>query len=357
MVLFSICCDSLISHNQKSTAVDIDQIKKVLERYAQGKCNDEEIAAIEQWFASINRHRSAMIEDDFLQDQLEEVRMRLQEQITRSEETPIVPMKRRKPWLWLAAAAMVTGVLAFILLDRTASVADTPQLAHTATPAKSNRVVQNGFVTITTTKGATEKVVLEDGSTIVVNSSSRLRYPEKFGDARNVFLEEGEAFFKVASDPARAFVVHSGGIATTALGTSFNIRAYEREQRITVALLTGKVKVDHADQPSTILLPSEQLHFDRQSLHIAKTTFEKEEDIVGWKQGYLVFKDATYDEVIAEIENRYNVTVINESDKLEWNYTGFFKDENLQDIIETICLTKNISYTIKNDTIFLKSKN
>lgn len=339
--------------------MDIDQIKKVLERYAQGKCTEEEIAVIDQWFASINRHRSGMIEDDFLQDQLEEVKMRLQEQVALPGETPVLPMKRRRPWMLLAAAAMIAGIIALVMFNRTSSPsAASSQTVATGTPAKSNRIVRNGYVEITTAKGATEKVVLVDGSTIMVNASSRLRYPEKFGDTRSIYLDEGEAFFKVASDPARAFIVHSGGIATTALGTSFNIRAYAREKKITVALLSGKVKVDHADKASTIiLLPSEQLSFDRQSLHMAKTTFEREDDIIGWKQGYLVFKDASYEEVIAEIENRYNVTVINESDKLEWNYTGFFKDENLQDIIETICLTKNISYTIKNDTIFLKSKN
>lgn len=339
--------------------MDIDQIKKVLERYAQGKCTEEEIAVIDQWFASINRHRSGMIEDDFLQDQLEEVKMRLQEQITLPGETPVLPVKRRRPWMLLAAAAMIAGIIALVLFNRTSDPSATSsQTVAVNTPVKSNRIVRNGYVEITTAKGATEKVVLADGSTIMVNASSRLRYPEKFGDTRSIYLDEGEAFFKVASDPARAFIVHSGGIATTALGTSFNIRAYAREKKITVALLSGKVKVDHADKAATIiLLPSEQLRFDRQSLHMAKTTFGREDEIIGWKQGYLVFKDASYEEVIAEIENRYNVTVINESDKLEWNYTGFFKDENLQDIIETICLTKNISYTIKNDTIFLKSKN
>lgn len=341
--------------------MDIEQIKQVLERYAQGKCTQEEIAVIEQWFASINRHRSAMIEDEFLKEQLEEVKQRLQEQITVPEATPVIemPAKRRRPWMYIAAAAMVTGILALVFLNRPAPVT-TPATAVAGNVAKSNKVTRNGFVEITTAKGSTEKVVLEDGSTVIVNSSSRLRYPEKFCDGeRSIYLDEGEAFFKVASDPKRPFVVRSGDIATTALGTSFNIRAYAREKKITVALLTGKVKVeDHTEQQTpVILLPSEQLSYDRQSLLMAKTTFEKEDDIVGWKHGYLVFKDASYDEVVAEIENRYDVTVINESDKLEWNYTGFFKDENLQDIIETICLTKNISYTIRNDTIFLKSKN
>lgn len=342
--------------------MDIEQIKKVLERYTQNKCTAEEIRIVEQWFASINQHRSSMIEDDFLKEQLEEVRLRIHDQIN----TPIVEMPVRKKtwrtWLYTGAAAMLAGVLAFALLYKPLPATHFENPLHPAVQSavvKTNKVIRNGYVEVSTTKGSTEKVVLADGSTVIVNSSSRLRYPEKFsGKNRSIYLDEGEAFFKVAEDPAHPFVVHSGDIATTALGTSFNIRAYSKEKKITVALLTGKVKIDHAqNQAPVILLPSERLSYDRVALSMAKTTFEKEDDIVGWKHGFLVFKDASYDVLVNEIENRYNVTVLNECEAKEWNYTGFFKDESLQEIIETICLTKNISYTIKNDTIFLKCKN
>lgn len=342
--------------------MDIEQIKKVLERYTQGKCSEEESRVIEQWFASVNQHRSAMIDDEFLKEQLDEVRSRIHEQIS----VPVVEMPvRRRPWrrwLYTGAAAMLAGVIAFSLINRQGPDSHPEDPSHPAVQSavvKTNKVIRNGYVEISTTKGATERIVLADGSTITLNASSRLRYPEKFnGDTRSIYLEEGEAFFKVASDPGRAFIVHSGDVATTALGTSFNIRAYSREKKITVALITGKVKVNHAQKTNPmILLPSERVSIDCESAFMAKTTFEREDDVVGWKQGFLVFKDASYNEVVAEIENRFNVTVINESDEIEWHYTGSFKDENLQDIIETICLTKNISYTIKNDSIFLKSKN
>ncbi|MGN7721482.1 FecR family protein [Chitinophaga sp. 22620] len=342
--------------------MDIEQIRKVLERYTQGKCTREEIRIIEQWFASINQHRSAMIEDDFLQEQLEEVRMRIQEQIALPAARPPARRRRLRAWIYTGAAAMITGAIAFTLLYKPMPATHPVNPGHQAvqsTVAKTNRVIRNGYVEISTARGSTEKVVLADGSTIMVNASSKLRYPEHFnGDTRSIYLEEGEAFFKVASDPKRPFIVHSGNIATTALGTSFNIRAYSREHRITVALLTGKVKVDHAEtQQPVILLPSEQLSIDKQSMAMAKSVFDKEDDIIGWKNGYIAFKDASYDEVATELENRYNVTVINESGITEWTYTGFFKDESLQEIMETICLTKNISYTLKNDTIFLTRKN
>src|SRR5690606_30294323 len=121
-------------------------------------------------------------------------------------------------------------------------------------------------------KGANERIVLSDGSTIVVNASSRIRYPQQFpAGSRHVYLEEGEAFFTVAPSPASAFTVHAGDLRTTALGTSFNIRDYAHEHRITVALLSGKVQVDRTRDGSSegqplILLPNEQVHYDVQSL-------------------------------------------------------------------------------------------
>lgn len=343
--------------------MDIEQIRKVLERYTQGKCTDEEVRIIEQWFASVNRHRSAMIQESFLDEQLEEVKMRLQDHVA-SSGAPIMPLRPRRwrAWAISGAAAVVAGAIAlsFLYKPTPAGSSVSPVLtAEKTAPAKTNRVVRNGFVEITTAKGATEKIVLADGSTVNLNAGSRLRYPVSFsGPNRDLYLEEGEAFFKVAEDPRHPFIVHSRHLATTALGTSFNIRAYSREQRITVALLTGKVKVDHAERQETvILLPSEQLSFDTQSLSVAKTTFRQEDDIVGWKHGILAFRDASYSEVATELENRYNVTMVNETGNADWTYTGSFRDESLQEIIETICQIKNISYTLKNDTIFLTSKN
>ncbi len=343
--------------------MEIDQIRKVLERYTQGKCTDEEVRIIEQWFASVNRHRSAMIQEEFLQEQLEEVKMRLQDHVITSG-APVIPLRSRRwrTWAISGAAALMAGAIAISFLYKP-TPADHPQNpVHTAVQspaAKTNRVVRNGYVELTTAKGATEKIVLADGSTVNLNAGSRLRYPVSFsGPNRSIYLEEGEAFFKVAEDPRHPFIVHCNGVATTALGTSFNIRSYSREQRITVALLTGKVKVGQANrQDAVILLPSERLSIDRNSMEVAKSTFEKEDDIVGWKHGILAFRDASYSEVATELENRYNVTMVNETGNADWTYTGSFRDESLQEIVETICQIKNISYTLKNDTIFLTRKN
>nr|WP_307735108.1 FecR domain-containing protein [Chitinophaga nivalis] len=268
-------------------------------------------------------------------------------------------------WYWSAAAAAILLAAALFWFNNqrpAATLLPEKQLAKLP-PAKSNRVEKDGFIEITTAKGANENIVLEDGSSIALNAGSKVRYPSHFSaSARNVFLEEGEAFFQVSTDPKRQFVVRAAEIATTALGTTFNIRAYSQENQVTVALISGKVKIDQLngdgqETASMILLPSEQISYNRQSLSLVKTVFSKPDEVTGWQQGYLVFRDAPYNEIVTSIENRYGVTVINKSDKTKWNYTGFFKNESLKDVMDIICIAKSLSYTIKNDTIYLVNKN
>ncbi|MGN7822609.1 FecR family protein [Chitinophaga sp. 22536] len=338
--------------------MDTEQIKILLERYQQGDCSPEEAKIIEQWFEQINAHQSSIADEHTLDLELEEVKLRIQEQIT-----PAPRVRRMRPWLISGAAAaaviLAAGLFWFNSNRHTATPTDAPLAHHPATG--SNRMVRDGFVEITTLKGHQENIKLEDGSTVALNANSKLRYPEHFSTGeRSVYLDEGEAFFSAAPDASRHFVVRTPELATTALGTSFNIRAYSAENKVTVALLTGKVKIDQLKSSqsngSIVLLPSEQISFDRQLLSMIKSSFTKPEEVTSWKQGYLVFKDAPYTEIVTGIENRYGVTVVNESNKTAWNYTGNFRNESLSEVMDIICIAKSLSYTIKKDTVYLVNK-
>ncbi|SEW54792.1 FecR family protein [Chitinophaga arvensicola] len=338
--------------------MDTEQIKILLERYNQGNCSPEEAAIVDQWFENINRHQSTYAEDAALDRELDSIRANLNAHIA-----PAPKVRSIYARYWYAAAAAVVLLAAGLFWWNQSAPDKHPAAAAPIAANQSNRIVKDGFIEITTPKAHKESITLEDGSTIELNAGSKVRYPLHFGEnSRSISLEEGEAFFTVAADPARKFSVNTGELTTTALGTSFNIRAYAREHKVIVALVTGKVKVDQLNQssqsaPSQILLPGEQLSYDRVSLSPVKTAFSKAEEVNGWKQGYLIFKDAPYNEIVTGIENRYGVTVINESDKTAWNYNGSFKNESLKDVMDIICLAKSLSYTIKKDTVYLQNKN
>ncbi|SEW23150.1 FecR family protein [Chitinophaga sp. YR573] len=332
--------------------MELEQIKNILERYNQGKCTSEESRLIEQWFEDIHPEHATQINESELQTELDDIGQQLTKRIQRSQTRTL------RPWYYMAAAvAMLIAAGAWFLQLRN-KPAIHKGIQEQPLALKNNNVISNGYMIVTIAKGDTGHITLEDGSTIVLNAASRLRYPVHFANGhRDIYLEEGEAFFNVAPETGSTFTVHAGNTSTTALGTSFNIRAYSSEQKITVALLTGKVKVVTARQEQTpvILFCSEQARYDCRSLELVKTTFRQDE-VIGWQQGSLLFKDASFEEVRAGIENMYGVTIINQSDKKYWTYTGNFKKETLKNVMETICLTESLSYTKKNDTILLKNK-
>jgi transmembrane sensor len=332
--------------------VELEKIKKILERYNDGKCTPEESQLIEQWFENI-RLKTTLSDND-IQGDLASVQQALNKSIRPT------PVRKLRSWYYAAAVVAILAAAGSWFFRHRQQSPVAP--GETAQPLADNmprtsREVANGFVIIRTPKGIQEQLQLEDGSRIILNAGSRLRYPEHFAknDSRDIYLEEGEAWFDAAPQPGHAFTVHSGNLSTTALGTTFNIRAYAHEQKITVALLTGKVKVTSGNQTPVILQPSERASFDRRSLQLIKSTFQPD-DAIGWQSGNLVFKDATYDEISTAIENKYGVTIVNLSNKKDWTYTGNFRQENLKNVIETICLTEALSYRIEKDTVFLENK-
>lgn len=327
--------------------MELEHISKLLERYNEGKCTSEESRLIEQWFEGINQQYTTQINENELQAELAGIGLELNKKIEGSQKRTL---RTLRPWYYVAAAIamLVTAGASYLLVHNKA--ADNQHLI--------TQKISDGYMIITVAKGDTTHITLEDGSTVILNAASRLRYPAHFtGGHRDLYLEEGEAFFNVAPQPNSTFTVHAGNTSTTALGTSFNIRAYTYEQKITVALLTGKVKVttEIQQQEPIVLSTSEQASINLQSQEITRSTFD-EQDPSGWQKGTLNFKDASYEEVRSGIENMYGVTVINQSNKKTWTYTGNFKKETLKNVMETICLIESLSFTIKRDTVLLKNR-
>lgn len=327
--------------------MNLDQIKKILERYNEEQSTAGEKQLIEEWFEGIQQPVTH-IPETVIQQDLADVHAALQKKIN-------MPRRRTmRPWFYAAAAiTMLVAAASWFFQHYTRSAIPAGQ-TPIAKVDNHNEIIDGCYI-ITTVKGKTEHLQLEDGSTVVLNAGSRLRYPVHFRESRELYLEDGEAYFDVAPDPAHHFTVHSGGLSTTALGTSFNIRAYRNEQKITVALLSGKVQVTASGKKPVVLESSEQLSYDLQNLQVSRSTFSTPE-ATGWQQGTLVFKDASYEQVRNAIENTFAVTIINQSDKKAWTYTGSFRQETLQNVLETICLTESLSWSKARDTVILKNK-
>ncbi|REG92876.1 FecR family protein [Algoriphagus antarcticus] len=206
------------------------------------------------------------------------------------------------------------------------------------------------WITKVNRAGIKTVLTLEDGSRIHLNSSSKITYPNRFSDTIRSVLLEGEAFFDVAEE-SRPFVVDLGKAQIEVLGTTFNAKK-SSENKLEVALVSGKVKVNDRKGNQVMLMPSEMLTIQADG-EFHKSKFDSLE-IIGWKDKILVFRDDDFITVKSKIENWYDVEV-KLSGKLSttWAYTGNFHDESLRNVLEGIKQTSKIKYKINGKKVEL----
>lgn len=211
------------------------------------------------------------------------------------------------------------------------------------------------YITKHNSFGQRSIIQLSDGTKVTLNANSTLKYPKIFGAIRNVELE-GEAYFEVMKNPKKPFVVHTGALTTQVLGTSFNVNTHIEPDKIEVALVEGRVKVnDQLSGNHLTLMPNEKVVFDKVSKKLLKSDFDAE-SLTSWKDGILKFKDASFEEIAKEVYATYGITMMNTTAQKNWKYTGEFKNTDYISIVKSICFTHNLKYRQINDTIYISSK-
>lgn len=205
--------------------------------------------------------------------------------------------------------------------------------------------------------GEKKIIVLPDSSKVWVNSGSIIIYPEKFvGDTRTIYLN-GEANFSVTKNPDKRFIVNTNNLNIEALGTIFNVRAYLDLPKITATLEEGKIKVETKTGPvqSMILKPNEQIIYDNKTQYLSKQIVDAKR-VAMWKDGYLIFQEASFGDILHAIEKRYDVVIHFDAGKYEGRtFTVRFSPE--ETLPETLDILKEIirdfNYKIKSNTIYI----
>jgi len=191
-------------------------------------------------------------------------------------------------------------------------------------------------------------VALFDGTKITLNADSKLKYPARFGeDTREVYLE-GEGFFEVTHDDNKPFVVHSGDVSTTDIGTKFNISAFPNEKIIEVSLVEGSVKVSANNSGSqkgdVILEPTQQLVYNKENETNKVRTFD-DQKATGWKDNVFVFDNEPLSKVFVELERSFGIK-FELTDKSYGNkkIKANFKNASLWTITEVIKKATGLQY-------------
>ena len=156
-------------------------------------------------------------------------------------------------------------------------------------------------------KGERIQMMFQDGTRVYINSDSWLKYPKKFGlSKREVFLV-GEAYFVVAKNKKRPFIVNLNGPSVHVLGTSFDVQAYPENKDIVICLDEGHVNLTLSSAKEYPLLPGEKLIYNKESDQCRIIKNDHSKQVSMWKDNVISFKDTPLTEVVKVLNRWYNV--------------------------------------------------
>ncbi len=208
--------------------------------------------------------------------------------------------------------------------------------------------------------GQKSTILLPDSTVVTLNAGSQIIYPERFNELYREVELKGEAYFEVSENKQQPFRVKSGDIYTIALGTSFNIRAYESDSKISVFLNTGKVEISsvlNQLKEAYVLNPGEKVVYNPVLQEAEKLEFDRELEL-SWKDGILVFKQTNLADFIHTIERWYGVEVaLSGNSDEECRINGWFENETLKVVLESLQFSRAVDYELNNKEVKLQIKN
>jgi ferric-dicitrate binding protein FerR (iron transport regulator) len=322
----------------------------LLAKFFSGNCSEEEKLQVEQWqkanpanegafreYADIWNH-SKTVGKGFMpnvEGALNRVNQKLG--VESSPQHKVIPMMY-----------YIKRIAAVILLS--ACIWATYQIMH-------KKPVIEPSTEIATLQGEKKEVVLPDGSHVWLNASSKLIYAAKFEVKERKVALAGEAYFEVAKDPSKPFIIDAGNSVTTVLGTAFNVRARVGEKTIIVTVAKGKVSFTGKEIPtqtSVKLMPGDRgvLNLETQKLETMKN---EDPNFLAWKTGKLVFKNASLKQVLAKLTDFYGKTIrVDDSRKAEIPFTSTFDRMPLGNVITIMEMSLGLKADTINHVIVLK---
>jgi len=201
-----------------------------------------------------------------------------------------------------------------------------------------------------------QSVVLADGTEVFLNRNSDLTYPVSFdGDKRQVILK-GEAFFKVARNPEKPFIIKTAQTKTKILGTSFNLRAYAYESSETLSVVTGKVAFSSLRGKAEVILTPKQV--GAYSLDDGKMSKQalKDPNVMAWLDKVFVFNDQSLESIVRSLSRAYGVSIeIQNSSLAKEHLSTSFNALSLDDVLSILSQTLDFEYSrVDSENIIIK---
>ena len=383
------------------------EFAKELLRYTRGELSKEEEKGIEQVLLEV-KGMNTLVEELKDKNRIEHEMHIIAKFDT---ERALSKLKNRKqvkrrgilPWIAAASVVVIAGVSAWILLSQEPDVHNLP-VAEKFEPGKAvvtlemasglkyrldtlSSVVRNnrvnvafdnndgvlkikeqdsladgatkeiGYNTVNVPYGGTYTVELCDGTKVYLNSGTTLEFPSRFdGKVRSVILK-GEAYFDVARNVSKPFVVEVDEMKVKVLGTSFNVKSYVDEPGVYTTLVEGSVAILRDGQPEKKIKPGEQAYYNKGvgTLSIAEVDVN---EFTSWKDGLFYFKDIALEEILRIVSRWYDLEVfyMNQGAK-SVIYSGKLPMySSVEDVLRKFEISGDVRFELKGRTLTVFDK-
>jgi len=335
---------------------------ELLKKYLRGETSPEESNLIDKWYTSFDENNP----DDFA---LLHGHKALEERILRRIRERIKPdqqeasKKNTRPFLgttmrWAAAITLLAVVgLGMFLFNQSKSKSD-------VITAQSK---VNGVKKITNNTASISRQMLSDGTVILLQPNSSIEFPSIFSQVKREVHLTGEAFFDVAKDKSWPFIITTGDVTVSVLGTSFNVKAYQEENEITVAVKTGRVlvtksesspdKIQEGEKEEIILTPNQEVVYSTLHENFLKKLVDEPAIILTKPTLFEMKYDGTPVVRIFEVlEENYGIDIVYDEKILAGcSLTTSMNEEGLYERIEIICKAIGAQYEITDSRIVINS--
>lgn len=308
----------------------------IIQKYLQGKASEEEKEQLFNWLDESASNKKEFIEIKKIwaltsREHNTEATTWIGLRATDKRQT-----KKRAIHIWLKRAAIFLlligiGAVAEYLISNTYESAVYSQMYKVESPA-----------------GQMTNIELPDGTLVMLNSGTEIKYSGDFTKGNRQVYLKGEAFFDVQTDIEHPFIVHSEFLGVKVYGTSFNIQAYPEDLEFTATLIEGKIGLlDKNGEEVASMSPGEKACFfdSKTSIEIRKVDTEM---YTSWKEGLVTFRNERLEDIAKQIERWYNVEIIIKKEGLgDEKYFGtILKNKPIDQILEVLKLTTSLDYEI-----------
>ena len=318
---------------------------ELLHRLIAGTTTEEENRQLMEWFRQCaSKEEFFMLFETAWKESPDEMPRDVQERMYRrlsreldEKKTKTILLRSRFSWkVWpqiaVACIIIVLGLVNYRMND------------------KQKQLSTQNF-TVLAEKGQRAFITLPDSTKVWLNSDTKISYPADYG-----LKEVGEAYFEVAKNPDKRFIVEAKGMQVEALGTSFNVNAYQNDNKIIASLFSGSVRVSY-DRHMAILKPHESVKVDLLNRSFSRYKDESMQNIALWRKNEITFDGESLEEITHIMSRLYNTTICIEDESLKKVcYIGTIRNNNLENFIDIINLTTPVVYENKGDTVFLRKR-